>query len=220
MTIIVKAKALHTSGNVLYPGWSVQPNQEIELTRVDVLNWRNSTAVIDAIYNDLLQIGNDTEYLTSHADQLQYLFYDEIEQTEISAQPAFANKYTSDGLKMYRRKHGFSVTVSANSNNEEQFNVPYAVCKINKIEVVGAETGDKADLKIYDTPTGSISTVPNYMLNQFGYGVFLGRDFYEDKSEYDAELIGDMKIGVTVYNNTAQEKTYYVNVVLHEVVEE
>lgn len=130
----------------------------------------------------------------------------------------FSSKIISDGSKLYRRKHGANASIPANSSGTISLVVPYNLCKINKAELVNTAVGDTVDFKVYDTPTGTLSTVPNLMLNQFGFGVEMPDNFYEDYSEYDADLIKDMKVEVTYYNNSGSARTVGVNFTLHEVV--
>ena len=151
---------------------------------------------------------------------------DEPTQVEIAKQvlpPAFADKVLPDGKKLYRRKYGIvldnsSTEIAAGQTGTLSFVVPYANAKINKLEIIGGRIGDCVDLKVYDTPTGTISTVPNYMLNQFGFDVYINGPFYADFSNYDADLIKDMKIELTYKNKHSTDSiTPFANIVLHEV---
>jgi len=63
-----------------------------------------------------------------------------------------------------------------------------------------------------------LSTIPNYMLNQFGFNVEMPDGFYKDESSYDADLIQNMKIELTYFNNGENEKHIGVNFTLHEIV--
>ena len=67
-------------------------------------------------------------------------------------------------------------------------------------------------------PTGTFSTVPNYMLNQFGFNVVVSELLYSDKSDYDADLIKDMKVKLVYKNDTNASKEVGVNITFHEVV--
>lgn len=125
---------------------------------------------------------------------------------------AFADKII-DGYKLYRRKHGLELDLS--SGSEVLFNIPYPMCKINEVEIVNGANGDKIDFIVTDTPAGTISTVPNLGLNQFGYSVRLPDGLYRDVSQYDADLIQDMKIKIK-YTSTRTDKIYF-NIVLHEM---
>jgi len=162
-------------------------------------------------------INNGDEDINDPFSGEKWLFC-ELDKVNVAHTPTFAAKTTEDGQKLFRRKHGFPITVPANDSVEVKFNVPYTSTKITEAEIVGGVIGDKVDFKVYDTPEGTISTYPNIMLNQFGFGVYISSELYRDKSQYDADLIEDMKVGVTYYNSSEAEITVYVNLTLHEVV--
>jgi hypothetical protein len=120
--------------------------------------------------------------------------------------------------KLFRRKKGFkSSEIADGSTGTIEIIVPFPSVKINELEIVNGKEGAVLDFKVHDTPTGTISTVPNLMLNQFGFDVELPDGFYRDRSEYDADLIQDMKIIITVKNNTGSPYTCRGNIVFHEV---
>ncbi len=144
---------------------------------------------------------------------------DGLSLVAVDHQPAFADKVTPDGKKLYRRKHGVCKNVVAGTSDTLSIVVPYNLAKINTIEIINCATGDLADLKVYDTPTGTISTVPDYMLNQFGFDVCLPDGFYKDESNYDADVIKDMKIELTYKNNGVSDRMIGINLTLHELIE-
>lgn len=128
----------------------------------------------------------------------------------------FTAKTTKDG-KLFRRLHGVTVELVAAGDTVVEFNVPYIKCKITEVQVAWAPEGVTVDLQVLDTPTGTISTIPNYMLNQFGFNVPIQKDFHKDASTYDADLIQNMKIKLTLHNPSTA-KTIGVGFVLHEVI--
>lgn len=139
-------------------------------------------------------------------------------------QPPFASKIL-DGKKLFKRIHGVSIVANP-GNNVIEFVVPYNQAKINCLEIIGGDIGDYCDFEVYDTPTGLIQQsmgVPaglvnsNLMLNQFGFNVYVRKDFYEQKSEYDADLIKDMKLEVHFFNAGQVAKTVAVNFLLNEL---
>ena len=140
-----------------------------------------------------------------------------VAQTNTSA---FSSKTLPTGEKLYRRKHSSGwQTVLANSYTVLTISVPYDKAKINRAEIVGCREGDTVDLKVHDTPTGYFSTVPFYLLNQFGFGVAMPDGIYVDSSDYDADLIKGMEIRITYYNNSDSDKQVAFNATLHEVVQ-
>lgn len=130
----------------------------------------------------------------------------------------FASKELADGKKLFRRKHGYVTTLNANGTTTLEINVPYNVAKINEVDVLWCPEGITADLTVHDTPTGTISGVPNYQLNKFGFNVAIAKDYWTDHSPYDADVIKDMKIKLILTNNTEVSKDIAVNIVFHEVI--
>ena len=137
----------------------------------------------------------------------------------ITCQEPFSEKVLANGKKLFRRKHGMRLICTKEASTNFDFVVPYSLAKIDQIEIVDGQSGDCVDFKVYDTPTGTISTVPNYMLNQFGFDVELPSGFYHDKSNYDADVIQDMKIQV-VYKNKdlIDDISVGINIVYHQLV--
>lgn len=129
----------------------------------------------------------------------------------------FANKNIGS-KKLFRRKHGVSKTITANSTDTVEFSVPYSHVKITKAEVVNCAVGDTIDLTINDDASGTYTTVPNYMLNQFGFDVVLPDGIYVDESQYDADLFNGMVVKVTYTNNSNSDRLIGVNLTLHELV--
>lgn len=128
----------------------------------------------------------------------------------------FRDKAVAGG-KLYRRKYGFKSGTITDGNQEiVELIVPF-VCKINEIEFVNAKDGVTVDFKVHDTSTGFISAEPFYMLNQFGFDVEMSDGLYRDISEYDADLVTDMRVRITVKNNTGSDYICKGNIVYHEV---
>lgn len=127
--------------------------------------------------------------------------------------PPFAAK-TKDGEKLFSRSHGVKYTVAVGSNTPN-FVVPYVSCLFNEIEIIGGEKGDYVDLFILDTATGTVTTIPNYPLNEFGFEVFVAEGFYKRGSNYDAALFLGLQINMVYYSISA--KDIYVNYILHEL---
>lgn len=130
----------------------------------------------------------------------------------------FADKKLPDGKKLFKRVHGVSAQVSGSPDNID-FVVPYNNCKITGVEIINGDFGDKVNFKVYDTPTGTLSGIPDLMLNQFGFNVNIRKEYHKDECNYDADLIKDMKIRVEFDAVTSDllPKTVYINFILHEV---
>ena len=135
-------------------------------------------------------------------------------QVTVGSQPPFAAKQLSNGKKLFSRVHGESYSVTAGSNILD-YSIPYPQVKFNELEIIGAELGDIATLRIKDDSTGTYSTVPNYTLNTFGVDVNCAKDYYDRSSNYDADLYYGMRIYIEFESVSA--KTVYINYILHEL---
>jgi hypothetical protein len=105
-----------------------------------------------------------------------------------------------DGKGLFKRVHGIQKECLV-GENIFTFVIPYTQCKITEIEIIGASNCDRVELEVYDNPSGTISGIPNRLLNQFGFMVNVSKDYYSQKSEYDADMIKDMMIEVHVYSS-------------------
>jgi hypothetical protein len=137
----------------------------------------------------------------------------------------FKTKATKEGT-LFRRVHGQTIVLNANGSTTLNFIVPYNKVKINKADFVWLPEGCQADLKVYDSPTSSMQVlvgvpeeyrVPNKLLDQFGFAACISEGYHDEYSEYDADLLKDMKIEVIITNPTAISKTVGVNLIYHEV---
>lgn len=129
----------------------------------------------------------------------------------------FADKILPNGSKLFKRVHGVSQQVS-NSLVNIDFSIPYANCKITGMEIISAVAGDVCNFKILDTPSGTISGVANAQLNQFGFNVNIASIFYKHESNYDADLIQDLKIRIEYLpKDTSSTRDVFINLILHEV---
>jgi hypothetical protein len=125
----------------------------------------------------------------------------------------FASKMIAD-KSIYKRAVGKRYTLSSGSNTLTH-TVTFTACKITGLELIGGEVGDYVDLKILDTDTGTVSTIPNYVLNQFGFEVNVAAGRHREDSNYDADLFVGLQIQV-IYNSISA-KDIGLNYILHEV---
>lgn len=147
---------------------------------------------------------------------------------DTSKDPTVNSPFSSKILKgknIFRRKHGI-VKDCPQGNTVFEFVVPYDFIKINELEIVNGRVGDTVDLVVCDTPQGHIqqslgvpvqNVVPSAPLNQFGFDVAVPDGFFRDRSDYDADLIKDMKIVVTYKNNGMETIKNGMNIVFHEL---
>lgn len=167
----------------------------------------------DSKFQTIIHTDGDmpTEYAEYQADYA----IDKNRIVELSK--AFADKILPCGKKIFKRVHGVKITVEDVMVPAELV-IPYDDCKITGVELLAGVYGDNVNFKVYDTPTGTLSTIPNSMLNQFGFGVYVAKDIHTEMSNYDADLIKDLKIEVEYTpKNTGVPRDVYVNFILHEV---
>ena len=121
--------------------------------------------------------------------------------------------------KFFKRVHGENNIIEPlGATGNIELIIPYNLAKIAHMEILNCSIKDKVSVKFYDTPSGTISGTPNAILNQFGYGVEVTNDLYRFKSEYDADLIKDMKISIEYTNNGLNDRYIGVNFILDELV--
>ena len=130
-----------------------------------------------------------------------------IKDVEIREMLPFSSKKNADGKGLFRRKHGVFFTAKKGETTKK-FTVPYDVCHIDQIEIIGCELMDSVDLLVVHPLYG--------VLDKFGYDVMLPEQFYSDKSNYDAKLFKGLEIHI-VYKNAYHDKGIGINYVLHEV---
>lgn len=140
-----------------------------------------------------------------------------VEIVAETAPPPFASKILTNGTKLYKRVHGVKKTIAANSTDTLRFTVPYIQCKITGADILGGSHGDTCDFNIYDNSIGTISTIPNYKLNQFGFQVCIVKDFHKEHSNYDADLIQGMVVELNYTNTLNEPALICMNVIIHEV---
>jgi hypothetical protein len=133
-----------------------------------------------------------------------------------SAPPFGAKSQIINGVtkKFFARNTGLQQDLTVGSN-EITYTISYPWVKVIAIEVIGSESLDTAELRVYDNPIGTYSGVPNALLNQFGYTLNLAKDFYARNSPYDADLYQSMILKLTYVSVSA--KRIGVNVILNEV---
>jgi hypothetical protein len=66
-----------------------------------------------------------------------------------------------------------------------------------------------------DSSAGTYSGYPNFKLNQFGFSANLGKDYYQQNTNYDADLYQGMQLKFTY--NSKSAKTIGINFNLNEV---
>ena len=200
-------------------------DESYQIPETDIYRWGNNDEVISQISIGNIKVYLNGTLITCINDALSLL--KNLKTNEVETFP-FSKKSLKDGPKIFRRKHGFAAIVTGESTASIYFDVPYTKCKINGVEIVNTKAGDTVNLKVYDTPDGLIqqsmgipaeSITPSLLLNQFGFDVEMPDGEYLDSCNYDADLIGNMRIEAEYTNNDSSDRRVGVNVKLHEVVE-
>ncbi|MDZ4810749.1 MAG: hypothetical protein SGI96_21140 [Bacteroidota bacterium] len=128
------------------------------------------------------------------------------------ASPFASKSYGSK--KLYKRVHGVKLVCIAGSN-ESIYEITYPWVKITGIELTWGEAGDTVSFYVLDSTTGLLTTVPNLVLNQFGFNVNVAKDYYHHKSEFDADIYQTLQLK-TIYNSVSA-KTVGINFILNEL---
>ena len=113
------------------------------------------------------------------------------------------------------RGTGTACTINASSSKDCEYILTYGHVKFNGLEIINGAIGDKADLVILDTSTGTYSSVANAILNQFGFAWNMKNDVKETLP-YTSDLYTGMRIVVRYTNNSGSARTIYINYYLHE----
>jgi len=216
------SKYIHNSSqeNKIYNGVEVLVGTFLLISSDSEKDFSNDEGLLADILNGSAKMSsngvNDLPY--SPAEQISFLRKIEVIVGDAPALYPFAQKKLSDGRRLFRRKHGVRHIVPANSEHSFTFEIPYVQCKIDEVEIINCSGNDNVDLKVRDNASGTYSSIPNVLLNQFGFNVCLSDLYYADTSNYDANLYQTMKMEVVYRNNDDEDKNIGVNFVLHEVV--
>lgn len=128
----------------------------------------------------------------------------------------FASKELPDGRKIFRRKRGYTTELISGQTVLDVV-VPVSVAKINEGELIWFPEGVTCTMQVLDTDTGTISGIPNKVLNEFVTDAVVAKDYFIDKSPYDADVIGGMKIRF-IFNYAGAPKLVGVNMVFHQII--
>lgn len=207
---IAKIKNIDTSDHSIM-GTILSQNEELTIQDSLRIAIASNSTIITKIIEGKLQVGSSSGYISDVNDQINWL---KDQTNAIYETLPFASKTLKDGKKLYKRVHGVSTPIDNETKNID-FTVPYEACKITGVELINTDIGDSVNLKVLDTTTGTYTTIANYMLNQFGFNVYLAPGSHKEISQYDADLYLNMQLRIEY--TTEATKTVYVNFILHEV---
>lgn len=120
--------------------------------------------------------------------------------------------------RLYARNTGIQATVSPGSNTIN-YTATYAWAKVIGMECINALPGDYASMQVYDNHAGTYSGVPDALLNQFGYSLNMGPDYYKRESPFDADLYAGMVMKITYFSVTPilTTRTIGINILMNEL---
>lgn len=196
----------------VWAGQTIESEAEYDIGANELANWRSSDKVMTDLASGDLLIGDGVTYKAAGASAISYLLGTSQEVT-IASSPTFTAK-TVGALKLYTRATGKVHPVVVGANNL-LFSIPFANMKFNGLEIINAKAGETVNLKVLDTITGTVTTVPNYVLNQFGFDLNLPEGFFRWLSSYDADLFQGLQI--LLEYTAIEERDLRVNYVIHEL---
>jgi hypothetical protein len=196
----------------VWSGQTIEAGEAYDIQSNELSVWKSNDKVITDLASGSLLIGDGITYKSAGASAVAYLL-ETTREVIVNEQPVFAAKKIGT-KKLYTRATGktFNLTVG---ENVLDFTIPFNEVKFNGLEIDNAKVGESVSLKILDTATGTVTTVPNYVLNQFGYNLNLPNGFYRRISDYDADLFIGLQIRV-IYN-AIEARTIGLNYMLHEL---
>lgn len=213
---IIKLKNVQDIYDV-YSGQGINPGEYYTLqSEQEINNFACDAKVNEHIHsNPAKLIVNDGENDLSSVLGGLWLTSNNIQKVTIQSQPSFGSKTLPTGERLIKRVEGVQVDL-VEGTNTINYSIPWNWVKITGVEIVGCESLDVADLFVMDNAIGTFSGTPNAMLNQFAFTINLSKDFYEHRSEFDADLYKTMVLKCTYVSKTA--KTIGVNFILNEVI--
>lgn len=214
------------SGGITLRGRVINESDYYQLPETEYIAWASDSSVISALTSNNIAVSDRTDETNDIEDTAKALAFLRDEPARdangallTSEPPPFGSKKLLNGKSLFRRIHGLELQLDGTANPQTVvFMVPYISAKITSTEVVGAVLGDAIDFRVLDTAAGTISTIPNHPLNQFGHSVYPSQGRYEQKSEYDADLFLGLQLEVTVTPGDTTARSIYFNFVLHEIV--
>jgi len=180
--------------------------------------YRSDALLISDLALSVVRMSADglTDYSTNGSSNVDFL-KNMVREVQVTSQIPFgAKSQVIDGVlkKFYARNTGKQFDVVEGSN-ELTYTATFPWVKMLGIECINAEALDTAELRVYDSPAGTYSGVPNALLNQFGYTLNMAAGFYGRSSPFDADLYAGMVIKITYVSQSL--KKVGVNFLMNEV---
>lgn len=210
----------------VWVGQTIADQATYTIQSSEILNWQNSDKVISDLSSGDLLIGDGTVFKPVGAQAVQYLLNPNKEVT-VQDLPAFASKkIVVNGVvkSLFKRVHGVNASIGSGQTVNIDFSVPYTTSKFTAAEIMGADIGDVLDFTVHDDANNQYSGLSvqtygaNVQLNKFGFAVEMPPGgFYQNTSNYDADLYYGMVVRCRFTNNGNATKYIGMNVWLHEV---
>jgi hypothetical protein len=164
---------------------------------------------------ELSKSPSDTTDLNDWETNYKTISNSVVPQQQIA--PFSSKKIATGGTikSLFARNTGKRFNVVANTTTPCSYVSTYAWVKMTGVECIGGEIGDYAELKVFDTPAGTYSGVPNLLLNQFGYELNVAPDYYKRESPFDADVYQGMVL--TIYYYSISDKQIGINYIMNEV---
>lgn len=196
-----------------WAGQEILPGSYYTLETGEDVVWSKNSSVLSSITAGELVLNDGTSDVVVTSEALKILFGLAPKDVQVVMNPPFASKAIGT-KKVFARMTGkkFPVTVGLNTLN---FLIPKNEMKMNGVEITNGKVGETVNFKVLDTATGTISTIPNFMLNQFAFDVNLPDGFYSQKSDYDADVIKDLVIQIEI--TAVESRDLCVNYLIHEL---
>jgi hypothetical protein len=212
---MIKKLINNTASAVPLPeiGQEVPASGDLTVDPSDYANLSKSSTAITNLADGTLTFNNGSFDVTNLATATQ-IIQGGFSQVHIDGKSPWDDKQIGD-KKLFTRIQGEKMTLAVGSNSNT-YVITYALCKIDGIEIIGGCEGDTISFQILDDQYGTVSTIPNYVLNQFGFDVNVAEKFYRWLSKYDADLFVGLQIKIIYEATTA--KDIGVNYSLHELV--
>lgn len=209
-----------TGSTITVEGQEILPSEYYLIQDTEISKFRGSNELITHIASGSIIVAKSddgTGNILDISTAIDYLKTNLPDFLESASYP-FTSKILRDGRKIYKRTHGVSGSpVLAGQSSTTIYTIPYLECKITAVEVIGSGLGDQVNFKILDTAAGTVSGVPNYTLNQFGFNVYVSSGMYREESSYEADLFQGLQLEMEYINNGVDVITPNYNITLHEV---
>lgn len=175
-------------------------NSRLSLYEVFEENYTNVRDINNGSFSSALEVKG---YLDS--------IFTSNSQIKITSSPAFADK-----AQFFFRGTGVKTICPAGQTTQIKITSAYPKAKFNGATIMYGQDGDVCNLKVLDSDTGTYTTVPNYLLNQFGFNWNITKEPMKEKLPYDADIFLGMQLVVEYTNNGSSDIEVGVNFYLHE----